>query len=293
MYDISNYYTILKIMLPSISNIKKIFKENANEGNPRTFRNNVKEGSAGIDEGSSQKLVSDNSGKSAKHRMLTKLSEKHRLSREKHSLPIRPYSDGNIDISDHFSYPGRSHHFIDSKNPSPSLSTKNVQLAKERSQSDNCLVVKKITDEYSSSNDFSSNKGEGEGEESWILYEELHCKNLCSYLSKIVRKSPDILTKEENEEPIDTMNSFWGDSSDNVIPKYYLTNVKEGEMFSIDFFFTIKDSILNLRRLTPYQLEYMKNRASEEEKYEIICLYDKVCNDYYDSLLKTRPQTPA
>jgi hypothetical protein len=130
-------------------------------------------------------------------------------------------------------------------------------------------------------------------EENEIIYSNLYCKNVCPYISKIVRKSSNISSNGESEEPIDTMNSFWGDSSDNVIPKYYLTNVKEGKLLFIDFFFTIKDSILNLRRLTLYQLEYMKNRASDEEKYEIICLYDKICNNYYDTMLKSDPPSRA
>lgn len=126
-----------------------------------------------------------------------------------------------------------------------------------------------------------------------ILYENLYCKNLCSHISKLIKKSPDIVISHDNVESIDIMNSFWGDTSDNIIPKYYLTNLKEGKILSIDFFSTIKDSIVNLRRLSPYQHEYMKNRASDEEKYEIICLYDKICNDYYDNILLTRPPSRA
>jgi hypothetical protein len=240
-------------MLPSISIIKNIFKEGPN---------------------ATQLLIHSNtpSEKSLKQKILEKLSEK---SSDKKS---------------------KSEYLSQNKNKEEEVKNRSYSFSKTMHSPSSASIYSE--EEYNNfknnnSEHYSTQYGNTYLKEKEISYSSLYCKNICSYISKIVRKSPDILTNEENDQCIDIMNSFWGDSSDNVIPKYYLTNVKEGEIFSIDFFFTIKDSILNLRRLTSYQHEYMKNRASDEEKYEIICLYDKVCNDYYETMLKTRPTTPA
>jgi hypothetical protein len=80
-----------------------------------------------------------------------------------------------------------------------------------------------------------------------------------------------IIVKSDWKPPINNGLS----NSENIIPNYYLTNkCSPKEIFVIDYYSTIEDSIKNLRQLTFSQKEYLKNNI--EKQLEIILLYDKV-----------------
>jgi hypothetical protein len=106
----------------------------------------------------------------------------------------------------------------------------------------------------------------------------IYCKNTYPKILSNSKKpiSADNLSYQSNNFP---------DCSDNIIPSYYLTNLDPGKIFNIDFFDTIIDSIKNMRKLTKYQLEYIKNNISKDDMFELICLFDKISNDYYEMFL--------
>ena len=54
-----------------------------------------------------------------------------------------------------------------------------------------------------------------------------------------------------------------------------------GKSFEIDTYFILKDDIVNYRKLNEYQLLYIEH-LTEEQKIEIIKLYDKMLNTIKD-----------
>ena len=79
----------------------------------------------------------------------------------------------------------------------------------------------------------------------------------------------------------------------NVIPTYYLQRFIERRNSSINIIDTINDSIRNLRKLNDYQLQYIKEKMSDDEKYKLICLYNEVFTESLEMLLaKSRTGSP-
>jgi len=121
--------------------------------------------------------------------------------------------------------------------------------------------------------------------------DNIQCKNTCTYIYKLLKREqePDGIKREpEHEEvcrKVPTVNARY------IIPKYYFTNCKKGELLKIDFYNTIIDSIRNFRKLSDFQLEYIKTSTTDDEKYEIICLLDNTASDMFNAL-RTRPTTP-
>lgn len=109
----------------------------------------------------------------------------------------------------------------------------------------------------------------------------VYCQNMCSYVSKIMERTDEQQAASRaalSRHPTVYTDAFPG-STDPIIPSYYLTDLRPGQILQIDYYSTIQDSIRNLRKLTPYQLEYLKG-ATDAEKYELICLYDSVFYTY-------------
>jgi hypothetical protein len=72
-------------------------------------------------------------------------------------------------------------------------------------------------------------------------------------------------------------------NSQSIIPEYYLTKkCSANKIFSIDYYYTIEDSIKNLRPLTFAQRQYL--RENPERQLQIILLYDEVMKKLVDEL---------
>jgi hypothetical protein len=64
------------------------------------------------------------------------------------------------------------------------------------------------------------------------------------------------------------------DNCNRIIPDYYLLNkLKPGELFKIEYYEIIKDDIKNMRPLSPYHIQYIKD-LNDEQKQEIIELFN-------------------
>ena len=64
------------------------------------------------------------------------------------------------------------------------------------------------------------------------------------------------------------------DNCKRIIPDYYLLNkLKPGELFKIEYYEIIKDDIRNMRPLSYYHIQYIKD-LSDEQKQEIIELFN-------------------
>jgi hypothetical protein len=97
--------------------------------------------------------------------------------------------------------------------------------------------------------------------------QEIKCKNLDPVLAKLMG-----IIIEEEKEIVWTPPSKPGlDNSKEIISSNYCKNSN----YDVDFFKVIKDDILNYKKLTDRQLEYIKN-LNNEEKFELIQLYDKM-----------------
>ena len=109
--------------------------------------------------------------------------------------------------------------------------------------------------------------------ESYFRPEELYCKNLCINLKKSLSLSIDdyTISYDNNYIPPDEHGLK---NSEPIIQNYYFTNKKKIE--SIDYYKIIKDDIRNFRKLNDYQMNYIKNNLSENEKNEIFDEFNKV-----------------
>ena len=71
-----------------------------------------------------------------------------------------------------------------------------------------------------------------------------------------------------------------------IIPEYYLkTNMKDNNLLVIDYPYIILDDVRNLRPLNAYQLKYIQEQMSEEEKQRIIVEFNQVIFAYSACLL--------
>ncbi len=95
-------------------------------------------------------------------------------------------------------------------------------------------------------------------------------KNIYPYISSVSWKAPSI---------------HGLDNSPRIIPDYYLSTCmnKETNILKIDYKYTILDDIRNLRKLSKYQIKYIKNMSSED-KQEIIEEYNRVIEFFLDAL---------
>jgi hypothetical protein len=97
--------------------------------------------------------------------------------------------------------------------------------------------------------------------------EEIKCKNLDPVLAKLM----GLIIEEQKEITWKPPMKPGLDNSEKIISSIYLNNSN----YDIDFFKVIKDDIINYKKLTERQLEYIKN-LNNEEKFELIQLYDKM-----------------
>lgn len=81
-------------------------------------------------------------------------------------------------------------------------------------------------------------------------------------------------------------------NSEPIIPSYYLktiVNIIDGneekiKFLKVDYLHIIKDDIRNFRQLNKYQLSYIKNYLSQEDKDEIIELFNKAMSSLIQSI---------
>jgi len=98
-------------------------------------------------------------------------------------------------------------------------------------------------------------------------YDEILCKNLDPALAKLM----GIIIEEQKETDWKPPSKPGLDNSKEIISSFYLTN----KILDVDYFTIIKDNIINYKKLTDTQLEYIKN-LNNEKKFELIQLYDNI-----------------
>lgn len=83
------------------------------------------------------------------------------------------------------------------------------------------------------------------------------CSHSFTFMEQHADAGPD--AGAEDDYSVVTVPSQFGlENSGRIIPAYYLTGHKfEGKMFVLDYMFTIKDDILNIRPLNERQIKYI------------------------------------
>jgi hypothetical protein len=106
------------------------------------------------------------------------------------------------------------------------------------------------------------------GEDEEETSDELQCKNIDPALAKLM----GIFIEEQKTDWKPPLKSGLVNSSPIISSTYFYNQPILG---SIDFFKIIKDDIINYKKLTDKQLDYIKN-LNNQEKYELIEIYNKV-----------------
>ena len=74
-------------------------------------------------------------------------------------------------------------------------------------------------------------------------------------------------------------------NSPRIFGDYYLTGKQlHGKLFLLDFYSTIEDDIRNLRKLSYYQLRYIRDLDSDE-KQNLIELFNNTMSTYVENYL--------
>lgn len=73
------------------------------------------------------------------------------------------------------------------------------------------------------------------------------------------------------------------ENSDLIIPSYYKLHKHPSKILDFDFYEVIKDDIRNGRKLSSYQLEYIKN-LKESYKDELIVLFNECIATFIELL---------
>ena len=99
------------------------------------------------------------------------------------------------------------------------------------------------------------------------------CKNVCPKIAEALCYHKN---KSCDDSSINTPSSFGLENSEQIIPKYYFSGKDlKGKILECDFFFTIIDSIRNMRILNRYQQQYIE-RLEKEDCYQLLDEYNKV-----------------
>jgi len=121
---------------------------------------------------------------------------------------------------------------------------------------------KKLGEEIKNSNSFDS----------FFNVEDLYCKNLCTNLKKSLQL-PINDKVNNNIDYIPPYNSGLN-NSEPIIKNYYFTDLKKIKSFN--YLEIIKDDIRNFRKLNDYQIKYIKNDLSDNEKNELFDEFNKL-----------------
>ena len=150
-------------------------------------------------------------------------------------------------------------------------------------------------------NDIESNKSSFNSKNNSLKYDftnllkdnNIKCKNMNNELKNIMKNY--INNSENNNNNNNNLFDLVDDwskppekhgleNSDRIFGAYYLTNKNlNGKIFEIDFLYTILDDIRNYRKLSKYQLSYIKDLDSETKSMiinEFNEVLDVIINSY-------------
>ena len=147
---------------------------------------------------------------------------------------------------------------------------------KENSNKEICkriIMVDSINDNESSKSSFNSKTNSLKYDFTNILKDNnIKCKNMNNELKNIMKNEFNGSEKKINNNKIFDLVDDWSkppeqyglENSDRIFNSYYLINKNlKGKIFEIDFLYTILDDIRNYRKLSKYQLSYIKDIDSE------------------------------
>jgi hypothetical protein len=98
----------------------------------------------------------------------------------------------------------------------------------------------------------------------------LHCKNIAPALAEDIGITPHPSRFPSGVDEWIPPETHGLENSQRIIPHYYLTSKRlDNRIFEIDYFNIIVDDVRNVRRLNPYQMEYIR-QLPDEDKMEII-----------------------
>jgi hypothetical protein len=107
------------------------------------------------------------------------------------------------------------------------------------------------------------------------------CRNVCPSIAEALRRP-------ENEGCINlckSPSSYGLVNSEQIIPNYYFTGKDlKGKMLECDFYFSIIDSIRNMRVLSRYQQQYIE-RLEKEDCYQLLHEYNRVMKSVADYIM--------
>lgn len=101
--------------------------------------------------------------------------------------------------------------------------------------------------------------------------------NMCKRLSREF----GIEEIEFNDELKPVPEKYGLENSDVIIPSYYKLHKHPSKILNFDFYEVIKDDIRNGRKLTSYQIEYIKN-LKENYKDELIVLFNECLGTFME-----------
>jgi hypothetical protein len=100
----------------------------------------------------------------------------------------------------------------------------------------------------------------------------------CSHSSaRLNANFKDDLDNLTNHNTVDSVPGQYGlENSERIIPMYYLTGHRlEGKIFVLDYLFTIKDDIMNLRPLNERQIKYIAQSNIDIDKTELVVMMNE------------------
>jgi hypothetical protein len=113
----------------------------------------------------------------------------------------------------------------------------------------------------------------------------IRCENISRNLAKCVGMNVPGFSRDNSSKEWNPPDKHGLRNSDPVIPSYYLTGKDlKGNIFNVDYLFTIQDDIKNYRPLSIYQKQYL-TRLPTEQLISLILLYDEVCNITIQNIL--------
>ena len=127
---------------------------------------------------------------------------------------------------------------------------------------------------YSDENDSSDDSDSFEEEEKEQEEYEFSCKNIDPKLAALMNIVIEEHAKLEMDNSWKPPSSSGLDNSEPIVKKTESKEPKE-----IAFYEQLKDDITYFRKLTDKQLDYMKHSLTNDQKIEVIELYN-VCQEY-------------
>ena len=113
---------------------------------------------------------------------------------------------------------------------------------------------------------------------------DLVCKTLSTNLAVAVNMNSDFIS-DQTQDTWQPPDNYGLQNSPRIFGDYYLTGKQlHGKLFLLDFYSTIEDDIRNLRKLSYYQLRYIRDLDSDE-KQNLIELFNNTMSTYAENYL--------